>query len=207
YREVVGGALDALVRQRLPEASFNSKQTTSHDGYRQTLGLVRYRSVEGHQAELPVVMLTPKKSAERTIIWLDGEGKSGLFDKEGALRKPIRALLEGGATVIGVDLLYQGEFLADGKPVTRGRWLAGEEAFAGWTYCCNLPTFTKRVHDILAVAAWARHQDPRPKEVDLVAVGGAGPWAAVALAQERTAFNRAAIDTGGFRFARLTDVY
>jgi hypothetical protein len=38
-------------------------------------------------------------------------------------------------------------------------------------------------------------------------LGGAGPWAAVATAQARGVIDRAAVHTGGFRFAELTDVY
>jgi dienelactone hydrolase len=207
YRKIVGGALDVLVRPGPTEVSWQARQTAQRDGYRETLGLLRYRSVEGHQAELPVVQYVPKVPVGRTVVWVDGEGKSGLYQADGSLKAVVRSLLDAGMAVLSADLLYQGEFLADGKLMTRGRWLPGEEAFAGWTYCYNLPPFAQRVHDILALAAFARQQEPRPKEVALLGLNGAGPLAAVALAQARGAFTRAAVDLGGFRFARLTDVY
>jgi dienelactone hydrolase len=207
YREIVGGALDVLVRSGPSEVSWQARQTTKRDGYQEVLGLLRYRSVEGHQAELPVVQLIPVTSAARTVVWVDGNGKVGLYQADGSLKAAVRKLLEVGCTVLGADLLYQGEFLADGKPRTRGRWLAGEEAFAGWTYCYNLPPFAQRVHDILALSALARTQQPRPKEIALLGLNGAGPLAAVAVAQARDAFTRAAVDLAGFRFSRLTDVY
>jgi dienelactone hydrolase len=205
YRELVGGAVDALIRQRLPEVTFETKKTSKRETFQETLGLLRYRSVEGHQAELPVVILVPKNGTGRTVIWLDGAGKAGLFDPDGSPRAPVRSLLDAGSTVLGVDLLDQGEFLRDGKPSFRARALAGEEGFASWTYCYNLPPFAQRVHDVLAAASLARNQEPKPKAVDLVAVNGAGPWAVAALAQGGNAFSRAALDTRGFRFANLTD--
>ncbi len=207
YREIVGGALDVLVRSGPADVSWQLRQTMKRDGCQETLGLLRYRSVEGHQAELPVVQLVPKTSAARTVIWVDGAGKAGLYQADGSLQAAVRSLLDAGITVLAADLLYQGEFLADSKPRTRGRWLPGEEAFVGWTWCYNLPPLAQRVHDILALAMLARKQQPGPKEVALVGLNGAGPLAAVALAQGRDAFARAAVDLGGFRFAGLTDVY
>jgi dienelactone hydrolase len=207
YRELVGGAVDALIRQRLPEVTFETKKSLKRDAFQETLGLLRYRSVEGHQSELPVVLLAPKNGTGRTVIWLDGAGKAGLFDLNGSPRSPVRSLLDAGSTVLGVDLLDQGEFLRDGKPNARARALAGEEGFASWTYCYNLPPFAQRVHDVLAAAALAGKQEPKSKAVDLVAVNGAGPWAVAALARGGNAFSRAAIDTHGFRFASLTDAY
>jgi dienelactone hydrolase len=207
YREIVGGAVEAMIRPGPAEVSWQTRQTAQRDGYQETLGLLRYRSVEGHRAELPVVLLAPKASRGRAVVWVAGEGKSGLYQPDGSLHAPVRDLLAAGETVLAADLLYQGEFLADGQPVRRARWLPGEEAFASWTYCYNLPPFAQRVHDILALAALARAQQPRPKELALVGLGGAGPLAAGALAQAPETFTRAALDLGGFRFARLTDVY
>jgi catechol 2,3-dioxygenase-like lactoylglutathione lyase family enzyme len=85
--------------------------------------------------------------------------------------------------------------------------LEGEQAFAGWTYCYNMPAVARRVHDILAVMAWFRGERPRGVPIDLVGLGQAGPWAGLALAQADGAVARAAIDTRGFRFGALTDVY
>jgi hypothetical protein len=160
YRRIVGRAWDVLLR-RLPEHAqprFEAKSSGPSGAYRQTLGFVHYRTIEGHNAQLPCLRLEPVMPSRRTVIWLDPRGKAGLFDAEGDLAAPIRALLDGGASVTGVDLLDQGEFLAEGKPLTRQRWLENEEGFAGWTYCYNLPLFARRVHDILAVVEVARSQ-------------------------------------------------
>jgi len=49
------------------------------------------------------------------VIWLSGEGKSALYTTDGSLQSDVAKLVNSGATVIGMDSLYQGEFLADGK--------------------------------------------------------------------------------------------
>ncbi|MHC4435170.1 MAG: hypothetical protein ACYTBS_25330, partial [Planctomycetota bacterium] len=121
---------------------------------------------------------------------------------DGSARPHIRRLLDAGVTVVGVDLLYQGEFLADRKPLQRQRCLPNEEGYAGWTYCYNLPVFAHRVHDILAVMAFVEAD-----EIDAVGLNGAGHLATAAVAQAKGAVARAAIDTEGFRFADLEDVY
>ena len=110
-------------------------------------------------------------------------------------------------TVIGVDLLHQGEFLQEGRPIQRQRWLDGEEAYAGWTYCYNLPLFARRVHDILATIEWATRDGGPRRQVHLVGLSGAGHWTAAATALARESITGVAIDTDRFRFRKLSDVY
>jgi len=209
YRQVVGGAWDILLRNlpENPEIRFESMKHADQGKYRETLGLLRYRTIENHQAELPMVLLAPKESTQRTVIWIDEHGKSGLYMKEGLVKSPIRSLLDRGVTVIGIDLLYQGEFMADEQPNKQQRWLPNEEGFAGWTYCYNLPLFARRVHDILAAIMLVKRGGVKPVEVDVVGSNGAGLWVAAAVAQAQGAVARAAINTEGFRFADLKDVY
>ncbi len=209
YREIVGGAWDVLLR-RLPknaEIGFEPIQSRAEEKYLETLGLLSYRTIEDHQAKLPMAVLAPKEASGRTVIWVEAEGKSGLYANDGSVDRPIRRLLDAGVTVIGVDLLYQGEFLAADRPRKRQHSLPGEEAFAGWTYCYNLPLFARRVHDLLAVIAWARGDDLQAREVSLVGFKGCGPLVAAAVAQAQGAVTRVSVDTKGFRFADLTDVY
>ena len=120
------------------------------------------------------------------------------------------ALLAAGRRVIGVDLLHQSELLDGETPVRRQRSLPGEQGFGGWTYCYNLPLFAHRVHDILAVIEMVRQED-ESQAIDIIGLGEAGPLVAAALVQcqkiDGTVIDRAVIDTGGFRFAQLTDVY
>ena len=209
YREVVGTAWDILIR-RLPENAdirFEVKSTANRGKYRETLGLLRYRTADDHRAELPVVRLAPGKSARRIVIWIDPAGKAGLYAPDGSIQPQIRKLLDADIAVVGVDLFKQGEFLVDGKSINRQRSLPAEEAFAGWTYCYNLPLLARRVHDVLAVIEMVRLDAAESKPIDLVGLGPAGVWAAGALVQAQGSIERATIDTDGFRFEKLTDVY
>jgi hypothetical protein len=208
YREVVGGALDVLIGQPSTETvSFTLVKELQTDDYSQTAGLLKYNAPGDHQAELPTVVLTAKKSVGRTVIWIHPQGRAGLYDSDGSLKPPVRSLLDAGATVIGVDLLYQGELLADGKPVMRNRWVDGEPSHAGWTYCYNHSLFAQRVHDVLAVIAFAKNRQSNRAKVDIIGCDGAGPWVAAACGFARDHVAHAAIDTRGFRFTHITDVF
>ena len=46
---------------------------------------------------------------------------------------------------------------------------------------------------------------PAPKSVDVAGFGGTGPIVAAARAVARGAIDHAAVETGGFRFGKLTD--
>jgi dienelactone hydrolase len=209
YRRIVGGAWDILLRNLPdnPQVGFEQVNSVDRGEYRETVGLLSYRTVEDHRAKLPMVVLAPNQTSERTVIWIDEEGKAGLYTNDGSVKSPVRSLLDAGVTVIGVDLLYQGEFLTDEQPPERQRWLVDEEGYGGWTYCYNLPVFARRVHDILAVIASVKRGDSTSNEVSVVGLDGAGHLVAAAVAQAKGAVARAATDTEGFRFADLEDVY
>lgn len=49
--------------------------------------------------------------------------------------------------------------------------------------------------------------EQKSETLDVVGLAGAGPWVAAARAQAGAAISRAAIETGGFRFGKLLDLY
>ena len=91
---------------------------------------------------------------------IDPQGKRSLFNDAGRPRPAIARLLEAGESVVGVDLLGQGEFTEDGEPVTQSRLVRpyekGWRGYAGYTFGYNHPVFAQRVHDILSVVALLR---------------------------------------------------
>jgi dienelactone hydrolase len=204
YRRVVGGAWDILLRNlpNDPQVEFEQTKAQDRGEYRERIDLLSYRTVEDHSAQLPIIVLVPEKTKTRTVVWVDKEGKAGLYGSNGSVKSPVRKLLDAGIAVIGVDLLYQDEFLSGDQPPKRQRWLPNEEGYAGWTYCYNLPAFARRVHDIMAVIS-----SVKTGEVDVVGLNGAGHLVTAAVAQMRGAVARVAINTNGFRFADLKDVY
>ena len=92
---------------------------------------------ETHGEELPVTWLLPKKSNRRAIIWLDDSGKASLRNADGAVKAEVLKLVNSGASVLGADLLFQGDFLKDGKPVKETRTVANPRESAAFTYGYN----------------------------------------------------------------------
>ncbi|MBL7037947.1 MAG: acetylxylan esterase [Pirellulaceae bacterium] len=207
YKDIVGGAIRALIGQGLPESDnieFEQTATTDGDLCATVCGLL---SNKQQGSQLPVVILRPKQAKGRAVIWLHRDGKSGLFEADGKPKSTIRRLLESGVTVVGVDLLYQGEFLADGKPIDKTRRVENTREAAAYTFCYNHTLFARRVHDVLTTISFVRTRKPTADQVDLVGIDGAGPWAAAARAVARDAVTRAAIDTAGFRFGDVSDIH
>ena len=205
YREVVGRGWQAILGAGLPatgaELTFTESAATETSGVRVSAGLLREPA---RGAELPVLLLEPRAATHRVALWLHTAGKSGLFQADGKVQPAVQRLLEAGVAVAGVDLLYQGEFLADGKPVMETRRVKNPREAAAYTFGYNHALFAQRVHDVLAVIAFLRQRSATPSAVWVVGLEGAGPWAAVALTQAREAVAKAAIDTRGFRFGSVT---
>ena len=209
YREIIGGAVDAMIGRGLPEAgtiqAANLHQQ-DHDQWRTATFLIRHTTAG---EELPAVRLEPKSWNKRVVVWIDKMGKQSLFDDRGMPKPAVRKLLAAGVAVVGVDLFGQGEFTADGKPLAEAR-LNGEDkrqTYAAYTFGYNHPVFSQRVHDVLSTIASVRGGETPAEKVDLVGLAGAGHWVAAARAVAGSAVDRAAVDADGFRFAKLTAVY
>ena len=144
------------------------------------------------------------------MLWIEGAGKSALFAAAGSgtehrVRPEVQTLLDSGATVLGIDLLHQGEFLAAGATMTKTR-LVKNQPIAAYTFGYNHALFAQRVHDILSAIKFVQASPAGNKSIALAGFGGAGPWVAAARAQAGGAIERAAIATGGFRFGKLLDI-
>ncbi len=209
FRAVAGPALEVLIGRTLADAGeveWRSQAVRDHGGYVELTGLLRNTT---HREELPVVWLRPKQGNGRTVVWLDDLGKSALYDGDGRVRAAVLRLVESGATVLGADLLYQGEFLSDGQPLRRTRMVANPREFAGYTFGYNHALFAQRTHDVLTVVKFLRTAQvdpvPTPTVVAVAGLGGTGPLVAAARALAGSAIDRAAVDTRGFRFAQLLD--
>jgi hypothetical protein len=126
-----------------------------------------------------------------------------MFADDGKPTAEVARLLKAGASVTGVDLLYQGEFLADGKPLTQTPVTGNSREFAGYTHGFNRTVLANRVHDVLNVLSYLHGHEKSPKEVSVVALDETAPIAAVARALAPDRVSRLAIDTQGFRFGKV----
>ena len=205
FREIVGGAFETIIGRTLSQVGPIDRgkiEEVDRDGYRLHKFLLR---TEQHDEEFPVLSLSRARAAahKSVVLWIEGQGKSALVDRKGRLVPGIRRLLDAGKVVLSADLIYQGESLSDGKPLTKARASTNPREYAGYTFGYNHPLFAQRVHDILTLVSFACSDKFGAEHIYLVGVNGAGPWVAAARAMAGGDVDGAAIDTEGFRFADL----
>jgi hypothetical protein len=213
FRNLIAPAVEVMIGRTYDTAGdteWDMGEKADRGDYLEMTGLVRNKT---YNEELPVVWLYPKKWNGRVVLWLDDAGKSALFNRDASaarvVRPAIKQLLDSGATVLGADLLYQGEFLRDGEPLKQTRIVKNKRESAAYTFGYNHSLFAQRTHDILTLVRFIRtakiQSVPSPTSVAVAAFGHTGPLAAAARAVSADAIDAAAIDTAGFRFADLLD--
>jgi len=211
FQEVYGAAIDVMIGRDLATAgsvSFVEQQAVDRGNYFEQVGLLRN---ETYGEEIPLLFLKPKRAGTHAVIWADSAGKAGLYvnsaDGKPRLKPAVQNLLNRGATVTSADLLFQGEFLADGQPVTGSRKVNNPREAAAYTFGYNRTLFAQRVHDLLSVIKLVQTEMTGLKRLDLVGFNGAGAWVAAAKVQAGDAIICVAVDTGGFRFINVPDIY
>ena len=207
YREIVGGALDIVLDGGLADAGeieWSLANKVDQGGWLLMTGLLRNKT---YQEELPAVFCYPKQWNGKTVVWLNAGGKAGLFNPDGSLKVELKKIVDSGTTVAGVDLLYQGEFLAEGQTFTKTPKVKNPREAAAYTFGYNHSVFVQRVHDVLSVVKYVKSHERPSKELTVVGLDGAGPWVAAARAQCGDAIDRAVIDTQGFRFGKVLDIH
>ncbi|MFM8359720.1 MAG: dienelactone hydrolase family protein [Verrucomicrobiota bacterium] len=206
WREVVAPAVDVVLGRTLAsvgEVTWDLTAKEQKAGWIQMSG--RLRNVT-HGEEVPAVFLYPASWNGHTAIWLTGSGKAGLYGAEGGLQPAVRRLVEAGVTVVGLDLVHQGEFRPGGTALAETPRVKNPREAAAYTLGYNRAVFAQRVHDVLGAIRFIQGHERKSGRVSLVAVDAAGPIAAAARAQAGNAVDRAAIHTGGFRFGRVTSL-
>jgi dienelactone hydrolase len=207
FQSLVKPALDVVLGGGLPAASeleYDQKIKNDSGDHIFMAGLLRHRT---HGEELPVVFFYPKQWKGDVIIWLHESGKSGLFQGNEP-RAEVKQLVAAGKAVAGVDLLYQGEFLPPGQAFDKSPKVSNKREAAAYSFGYNRTVFAQRVHDILTVIAFVKNHERAPKSIALAGFGGtAGAWAAAARSMAAGVVDRAAVDTAGFRFLKVNDIY
>jgi len=208
HRRVLQVGWDVVLDARDPEPpgsiAWDQKDKQDRGSWLQMAGLLRNGS---RREEIPVVFCHPKAWNGKTVVWLTGEGKSGLFDADGGLTPAARKLVEGGSTLVGVDLLHQGESSVDGQPLTRTPRVKNPREAAAYTFGYNPAVFVQRVHDVLSVVQYIRGHEKPSSRVSLVALDGTAPIAAAARAQAGRGLDRVALRLGDFRFGRILNLH
>jgi hypothetical protein len=207
WKKVVGGGIDAIIGRGVPAAGevewVQTEEVTQGDATR-FVGLLRNKA---RSEEVPALFFLPKNWNKKVVIWVTSTGKNGLLDADGGASSDVAQLLKAGTAVCGVDLIYQGEFLKDGKPLTQTPKVRNtDREFAGYTLGYNHSVCEQRVHDILTAISFCQNYQEKPQEISLVGLAGAGQWVALARAQAKEGtIAKAVVDTDGFRFGKFTD--
>ena len=205
YREVVGGAWDTIIHRKRPagddvqRTEVAKEKQAGHILFKDKLRL----TTKGE--EFPVISLYPTASQwNKTVaIWIDGAGKRGLYTDTGAVRNEVQRLLTAGYSVVGIDLFQQGDFLVDGSALQQTPVVENPRQFAGYTFGYNDTVFVQRVHDILSFAGWIKDDEHSPESIIAIGANGGSAVLAAALATEPQLFDRAIVDTQGFRFTSI----
>ncbi len=208
YRQVLKAGWDVVLDARDPAPSGSIawvlKDKLDRGSWIQMAGLLRNGS---RHEEIPVVFCHPKQWNNKTVVWLTSEGKSGLYAADGSLIPAVQKLVDGGSTVVGLDLLHQGESSVDGQPLTRTPRVKNPRESAAYTFGYNPAVFTHRVHDVLTAVQYIRGHEKPSSQVSLVALDATAPIAAAARAQSGKALDRVALHLGEFRFGRILDLH
>ena len=210
FQEVVGGGIDVVIGRGLPNhEKIEYAQSVKNDegDFLEMAGVLNYKTPDDKQEQIPLVFLYPKEWNKQVVIWISPRGKAALYNDDGPVTEPVKQLMREGTCVIGVDLLYQGEFLADGKPLAQTPKVVNPREAAAYTFGYNSSVFARRVHDILTVVSYVKHHGLSPDEVVVAGFEGeAGPLVAAARAEAKGAIDRIAIDTHGFRFGDIDNL-
>ena len=207
YRQVVGSGIDTIIGQGLPRAAGVEYDQIHKQEKDQHLELAGWLNTKQNGGKLPTVFLYPKRWNGHIAIWLSQQGKAGLFQPNGEPNSNVQQLLDQELCVVGIDLLGQGEFLKDGKPLEQTRRVANPRESAAYSFGYNSTLFARQVHDILALVTFIHNHDYTPKSVNLIALDQTGPLAVAARAQARDAIDRLAVDTHQFRFGQVKDLH
>jgi hypothetical protein len=206
-KSVIQPAIETVLGRTLSEVGAVEWSMTAKNDRGDHLEMVGLLRASARGEVVPAVFLHPKNWNGTTVIRPTPSGKAGLYQADGSLEPGVKALLAEGSTVVGVDLVYQGEFLADGKPLERTRRVKNPREAAAYTFGYNHTVFQQRVHDLLTTIAFAKGNERASKRIVLSPAAGAGHWAACAQAVAEGAVDGGRIDAGGFRFAGVQDIH
>lgn len=206
YRNIVQNGWQAIIGRGLPAATDIQRTKVWKEVRAGYLEFGDFLTLTTKNEQIPVISVYPKAVDwnQKVVLWIDGRGKAGMFPN-GKADPDLLRLIDAGYSVVGADLYGQGEFTTNGEALSENPVVNNPRQFAGYTYAYNETVFARRVHDILTLTAWVNGDEHSPMALHAVGVNGGGPLLAAARAIAGAELEAVAIDTGGFRFAGLTD--
>lgn len=206
FTEIARPALQVVLGRNLETTGEVTFELTSKDpqsGWLRMSGILNNKT---HGEAVPVVFCHPEKWNGSTLIWTTAQGKDGLFQADGSLKPGAKKLVDSGVTIVGVDLIHQGESSRDGKQLEQTPRVKNTREAAAYTLGYNRSVFAQRVHDLLSLAKYVSTHERRSTKVALAGFDETGPVAAAARAALDGNIQLAAINTSAFRFGHVKDV-
>jgi len=198
FREVIGGALKAMVVDELPNGS-QVEEVVPSNLVQKGAKLIRRDYVlsrKGAGERVRAIGVCRKNFDGRVIVWVHPDGAESLFAKD-ELVPAAKELVDAGAGILAVEVMRTG---SAGKTDRPGNVMTiGSNKFAGYTFGYNRSLLGDRVHDILTAIAFVKKQG-ETKSVHLVGFGKAGPWALAARALAGDVVGKTSVDANRFKF-------
>lgn len=202
--QVLRPAIESLIGRpyaQAGEVGFPDASTQWRDSHFRTQGKLLNAT---YGEEVTIDWLQPVNPTGEVVIWLDDAGKGSARLADGSIRPELQTLIDRGIGVLTADLFQQ-----DVKGLKQTRVVAGPREVPAYTFGYNHALFAQRVHDVLTITRYLRARrdssQPAVNKVSLAGFGKMGVVAAAARAVSGGAIDKAAVDTGGFRFGQLLD--
>jgi dienelactone hydrolase len=202
--QVLRPAIESLIGRPYAQAGavgFPDASTQWRDSHFRTQGKLLNAT---YGEEVTIDWLQPVNPTGEVVIWLDDAGKGSARLADGSIRPELQTLIDRGIGVLTADLFQQ-----DVKGLKQTRVVAGPREVPAYTFGYNHALFAQRVHDVLTITQYLRatrdSSQPAVKKVSLAGFGKMGVVAAAARAVSGGAIDKAAVETGGFRFGQLLD--
>jgi len=202
--QVLRPAIESLIGRpyaQAGEVGFPDASTQWRDSHFRTQGKLLNTT---YGEEVTIDWLQPVNPTGEVVIWLDDAGKGSARLADGSIRPELQTLIDRGIGVLTADLFQQ-----DVKGLKQTRVVAGPREVPAYTFGYNHALFAQRVHDVLTITQYLRAKrdssQPAVKKVSLAGFGQMGVVVAAARAVSGGAIDKAAVDTGGFRFGQLLD--
>ena len=133
------------------------------------------------QEEVPVAFIHPKEWKGDVVVMTSEAGKNDLFQKNSQPSTMVAELVDQGISVVGLDLLFQGEF-SPGKALEKTRKVENPREAAAYSFGYNHTLFARRTHDLLNLLTMLENHDRKPKRIFLVGRGKTGALLTAAAA-------------------------
>ncbi len=210
--QIARPAWEIVLGRTLKEAgdvSWELKDKRDSGTFLSMRGLIRNTT---HGEELPALSFHPKQWNGTTVLWLDDRGKSAALTDAASSENPaprpeVRALVDAGMSVFAVDLCGQGEFTANGEPMTKTPRVKNPRESAAYTFGYNPSVLAERTHDVLSVLGLVQTSQHPTRKLAIVALGSTSPIAAATRALAPNAISAAVVQNGDFRFATVGDLH